>query len=232
MGTDQLSLTKCLITVTAGVNVRDWHAVLKELREHFDPYYDFILIPKVPLDTLDFTSYEMNLGSKMIIDATKKTGRDAAYRPTVENPETQEVRSTDQDEALTSYFRHLKSIDRHILDMNLVDETLLLVKVSRDGRAVVEKLVRHPKLHGLRIVAAVSEDVDIHSKESYIWGVFTRFDCERDVIFTEQKLVGISPIYRGVMGIDATWKSGYPEPLVMKEEVVRRVDEKWGKIWK
>src|SRR5437867_12318850 len=127
MGTDQLSHTKSLITVTAGVKVRDSHAVLKELREHFDPYYDFILIPKVPLDTLDFTSYEMNLGSKMIIDATKKTGRDAAYRPAVENPETHEVRSTDQDEALTSYFRHLKSIDRHILDMNLVDETLLLV---------------------------------------------------------------------------------------------------------
>ena len=45
-------------------------------------------------------------------------------------------------------------------------------------------------------------------------------------------LAGISPIYRGVMGIDATWKPGYPEPLVMTDEIVRRVDEKWERIWK
>ena len=30
------------------------------------------MIPKVPLDTLDFTSYKMNLGSKMIMDATNR----------------------------------------------------------------------------------------------------------------------------------------------------------------
>src|SRR5262249_28527463 len=51
MGTDQLSLTKCLITVSAGVDPRDWNAVLREVRENFDPHYDFIMIPKVPLDT-------------------------------------------------------------------------------------------------------------------------------------------------------------------------------------
>jgi 4-hydroxy-3-polyprenylbenzoate decarboxylase len=33
------------------------------------------------------------------------------------------------------------------------------------------------------------------------------------------------------MGIDATWKPGYPEPLTMPDEIVRKVDEKWGKIW-
>jgi len=70
MGTDQLSLTKCMVMVSAGIDVRDWHAVLREIRDNFDPHFDFIMIPKVPLDTLDFTSYKMNLGSKMIIDAT------------------------------------------------------------------------------------------------------------------------------------------------------------------
>jgi 4-hydroxy-3-polyprenylbenzoate decarboxylase len=49
-------------------------------------------------------------------------------------------------------------------------------------------------------------------------------------VFTEQKLIGISPVYRGIMGIDATWKEGYPNPLVMTEEVVKRVDERWGEL--
>jgi 4-hydroxy-3-polyprenylbenzoate decarboxylase len=99
------------------------------------------------------------------------------------------------------------------------------------GMTLVAKLVAMPALSGLRMAAVVSEDVDIHDKESYIWGVFTRFDCERDVLFTETTLHGISPVYKGVLGIDATWKPGYPRPLVMPEEIRRRVDEKWAKIW-
>jgi UbiD family decarboxylase len=232
MGTDQLSLTKCMITVSAGVDVRDFHAVMKEVKENFDPHYDFIMIPKVPLDTLDFTSYKMNLGSKMIIDATRKV---AGSRLS--------VRGFENAEQLKSNIVNLKSSDRRILDINLIDETLLLVKVNspisqtpnpepQTGKDIIQKFVAMPELSKLRIIACVSSDVDIHDKESYIWGVFTRFDCERDVIFTEQKLVGISPIYGGVMGIDATWKPGYPEPLIMPEGVVKRVDEKWGRIWK
>ena len=76
MGEGQLSLTKCIVTVSEDVNPRDFNAVLKAIRENFDPTYDFIMIPKVPLDTLDFTSYKMNLGSKMIMDATKSKNPD------------------------------------------------------------------------------------------------------------------------------------------------------------
>ena len=106
-----------------------------------------------------------------------------------------------------------------------------MVKVSSMGREIVEKLVKDPRFSGIPVIAAVSEDVDIHDRESYIWGIFTRFDCERDVVFTENRMIGIAPVYKGAMGIDATWKQGYPKPLVMDDEIVRRVDAKWGKIW-
>jgi len=84
----------------------------------------------------------------------------------------------------------LAAHDRRIIETNLIAETLLLVKVKHDGAAVVRKLLKSAMLDGIKLVAAVSEDVDIHDQESYIWGVFTRFDCERDVNFTQQKLVG------------------------------------------
>ena len=237
MGTDQLSLTKCMIMVSSGVDVRDFHAVVREVREHFDPHFDFVMIPKVPLDTLDFTSYKMNLGSKMILDATRKPGR--GPRGTAGEPEP--------NSNLKTQASNLAASDRRILEVNLVDEALLLVKVDAplttagsgsqgfapaDRTKLLQKLVALPELSSLKLIALVSPDVDIHNRESYIWGVFTRFDCERDVIFTENRLAGISPLYKGVMGIDATWKPGYPEPLSMPDEIVRRVDEKWGKIWK
>ncbi len=220
MGMSQLSLTKCVILVSEGVNVRDFDAVMKEVRDHFDPHYDFVMIPRVPLDTLDFTSLTMNLGSKMILDATRKQ----------RGPEGQ-VRRRGKG-AGARQLRALRSVDRRIVDVQLVHDTLLLVKVRGEGMPVVKKLVRLPQLENVAIVAAVSEDVDLHNKESYVWGIFTRFDCERDLVFSEQTLLGVSPIYRGVMGIDATWKRGYPKALAMTEEIRKRVDERWGEIWK
>jgi 4-hydroxybenzoate decarboxylase subunit C len=217
LGTGQLALTKCMVLVSHTVNPRDWNAVLKEIQTNFDPHDDFVLLPKVPLDTLDFTSYKMELGSKIIVDATKKRSDDEKSKA---------------KKNLRSPISNLKSLDRRILDTNLVNDCLLVVKVRSNGRAVVEKLVKRKELQHLKIIAAVSEDTNIRNSESYIWSIFTRFDCERDVVFTEQELIGISPIYNGVMGIDATWKKGYPAPLQMEPNVVRRVDERWENLWK
>jgi 4-hydroxy-3-polyprenylbenzoate decarboxylase len=218
MGTDQLALTKCIVLVSDHVNVRDWRAVLREIKMNFDPHFDFVMIPKVPLDTLDFTSFTMNLGSKMIVDATVKQQR--------------EKRKKGQKEQVEQILARLPREYSTIREARIHEETLLLVKVGNDSRRIIENLVRLPELSALKIIAAVSEDVDLDNQESYIWGVFTRFDCERDVIFTEQSLIGISPVYRGVMGIDATWKPGYPAPLVMSEEVRERVNRRWEEYWR
>ncbi len=216
MGTGQLSLTKCLITVSEQVDVRNFHEVMKAVRDNFDPHFDFVMIPKVPLDTLDFTSFTMNLGSKMIIDATEK--KRPKHRVNVKK--------------LTEVVKSLTTYDRRIVDARLVEGALLLVKVKKEGDAVIKKIVKHPELEGVKMAATVSFDVDINEQESYIWGLFTRFDCERDVIFSEQKLIGISPIYKGILGIDATWKTGYPNPLVMDEAFVKKVDERWDSYWR
>lgn len=215
MGEGQLSLTKCIVTVSEDVNPRDFNAVLKAIRENFDPAYDFIMIPKVPLDTLDFTSYKMNLGSKMIMDATRSGNTDRKMK----NPKSE-------------IDRVINVIDNRISDWNLLGETLLVVTVRNNGRDVVNKLIKSDELVGPKIVAAVSPDVDIRNQEQTIWGIFTRFDAERDIMFTEEKLVGISPLFKGKMGIDATWKKGYPAPLVMSEEIVKKVDERWDSYWK
>ena len=222
MGTDQLSLTKCIVLVSDHVNVRDWREVLREIKMNFDPHYDFVMIPKVPLDTLDFTSYKMNLGSKMIVDATVKPkgeGRRAKERD-------------DEREKIEQVIADLPKEFPAIRQVRIHEGTLLLVKVASEGRKIVESLVRKPELRELKIIATVSEDVDLENQESYIWGVFTRFDGERDVVFTKQMLVGISPVYYGVMGIDATWKPGYPAPLVMSEEIRERVNRRWNEYWK
>ena len=217
MGLSQLALTKCMILVGEGTDVRDFNAVLGEIRAHFDPHEDFVMIPRVPLDTLDFTSHTMNLGSKMILDATPKErpqrGRRGRAQPSQDG-------------------ENFARLDRRILRSRLVAGTMLVVTVRREGMSVLRRLVRHPALAGIPLVAAVSDDVDLEDPENLLWGIFTRFDCARDVIFTRQELTGISPVYGGVMGVDATWKRGYPAPLVMEEETARRVGERWESYWR
>jgi 4-hydroxy-3-polyprenylbenzoate decarboxylase len=218
MGEGQLSLTKCVVLVDRGVNPRNFRAVLREIKRNFDPHYDFIMIPKVPLDTLDFTSYKMNLGSKMVIDATSK--------PSTHQEKEEQILDYDKLKKI------LTKVNPAITDFNTFENTLLVFKVEKNGRETIEKLVRQKELENFKIIAALSDDVDVFNQEQTIWGIFTRFDAERDIVFTEQSLVGISPIYKGILGIDATWKEGYPAPLRMSEEIVKRVDEKWGKIFK
>ena len=222
MGLSQLALTKCMILVGEGVDVRDFNAVLGEVRAHFDPHEDFVMIPRVPLDTLDFTSRRMNLGSKMILDATPKE----RPRP---SPRVRARRAAGERELDG---RTLGRLDRRIIQSRLVAGAMLVLRVSRDGMHVIRRLVAHPALGAVPIVAAVSEDVDLDDPENTLWGIFTRFDCARDVVFSAQKLMGISPVYGGVMGIDATWKRGYPEPLAMPAEITRRVEERWDSYWR
>ncbi len=215
MGMSQLALTKCIITVSEGVDVRNFSAVLAEVREHYDPHFDFVMIPRVPLDTLDFTSARMNLGSKMIIDATRK-----------ERPRAS--RSGRPLKAAPS----LRSFDRRITGETLLEGTLLVVRVARDGGRVLKKLLALPLLKSVPLIVTVSEDVDIRDRENTLWGIFTRFDCERDVLFAERKMIGIAPVYGGAMGIDATWKEGYPLPLTMADDVTRSVEERWDSYWR
>ena len=44
------------------------------------------------------------------------------------------------------------------------------------------------------------------------------------MVFTEARLAGAWPGYGGRLGIDATFKDGYPRPLEMRADIVERVD--------
>src|SRR6266849_5258400 len=70
LGTGQLSLTKVMILVGPERDPRDFRAVLRDIWHRFDPEDHMWLLPFAPLDTLDFTSFKMHVGSKLVIDAS------------------------------------------------------------------------------------------------------------------------------------------------------------------
>lgn len=210
LGTGQLALTKVAVMLREDVPVRSFAAVLRELWYRFEPEERMILLPIGALDTLDYTSYVMHVGSKLVLDASGE--------PVTDRPPPTEV--TDP-----------AGFDRRVVRHRLLDGGFLVVVVKQDARAVLDGLVRWEGLGPVKFVVAVSDDIDLANETRVIWGIFTRFDPARDMIFERQEFVGARPLYRGRIGIDATWKTGYPLPLTMPDEIVRLVDRRWGEYF-
>ena len=113
----------------------------------------------------------------------------------------------------------------------MLEDCLLAVQVSGEAKATLQRLASAPELAGVKIIAAVSQDVDLNDEMELLWGIFTRFDPARDLQFPEMRLVGASPVYRGPMAIDATFKPGYPAPLEMDPDIVERVTRRWDEYF-
>ena len=221
MGTGQLSLTKAIVLVDGDVNPRDRRQVFEAIARHFDPAEDFLLVPGVPLDTLDFTSGRMNLGSKMVIDAQSHArpvgssgGSATAAKPA---------------SALLATVVDPRTFEPSIPAWRLAWGGMLVVQVPGEGRAIVESLIARNEYADVKLIVTVSKDVPLEDDDLLLWGIFTRFDCARDMIPAQVETRGAWTVCRGPMGIDATFKQGYPDPVENLPEVIAAVDGWWGK---
>lgn len=211
-GIGQLLLTKCMIIVSSDINPRDFSAVLNEIGENFDPREDFLLVPWAPLDTLDFTSGKLNVGSKMGINAVRKSGAEKKkYARAVPDPR-----------------------EKHpeVLSYRLLNGGFLVLQAKDKPRELIEKILETPGFEDVRIIAVVSPDIDLKDDTDLIWGIFTRFDPYLDVVFEHTELKGSAVVYGGRMGIDATIKKWYPKVIEMSDDIKDMVTEKWSSYWK
>lgn len=72
-GMGQMMFAKTIIVLDDDVNVQDLREVLWATTTRYDPAKDVTIIDRTPTDTLDHASPLSNLGSKMGIDATRKS---------------------------------------------------------------------------------------------------------------------------------------------------------------
>ena len=69
----QLMFSKIVLVVDDDINVHDRKQVIWAMGTRVDPERDVLIVPGTPTDTLDHASSLINYGSKMGIDATKKS---------------------------------------------------------------------------------------------------------------------------------------------------------------
>ncbi len=68
----QFTYTKFVIVTDPDIDVRDWSQVVWALATRVDPARDSLIVENTPIDYLDFSSPQANLGSKLGLDATRK----------------------------------------------------------------------------------------------------------------------------------------------------------------
>jgi 4-hydroxy-3-polyprenylbenzoate decarboxylase len=204
LGEGRFSLTKCLVLVDEQTDPANFEAVARLLSTRFDPAMDFLLIPHTAYDSLDFTSAVTHKGSKMMIDLSRP--RPAAQGIPTHLPD------------LTSWRR---SVGKSALYGGGV---LVFQTASQLARSLLAELLGSSALGVVRMAVAVSEDVDPRDRTQMLWGWFTRFEPARDVLFARSEMRGVVAHHQGRMGIDATLKPGYPEPLTLDPEAAQEAE--------
>ena len=206
LGEGQFSLTKCLVLVDERTDPRDIDAVLRLFAQRFDPASDFLLIPETAYDSLDFTSAKTHHGSKMLVDLS------------IPRPER------DLSNLSMPDLRRYSNVGKLALYGSGV---LVFQTQSRLAKPLLAELLKSPDLGRVKLVVAVSEDIDPADRTQMLWGWFTRFEPARDIMFEHASMRGAVPHYGGAMGIDATFKSGYPDPLKIDPESNKEAERLW-----
>ena len=212
LGQGQLSLTKVLIVVDEDVPARDFPAVSRALWQNFDPAECLHLLAPTAQDTLDFTGPAMNTGSRLILLATRQAGRPQRQAPPPAPPAP-------------------ATVHRDILALSALGPAFLVAQVRQGGdRAAVRQALAANKLTQQYLFhVLVSPDVPLSDPRLVLWGWFTRFDPLADLHPARTEPAGNRMILHPPLAIDATWKTGYRQPVAFDPEKSRTVEANWGR---
>lgn len=219
-GLGQLSLTKIVIAVDKTIEPRNIKSVAEEVLKWVDFSEDLIFVRDAHTDTLDVAGPLTDHGSKLGIDATPKKERKPFEIKKIDLPE-------------------LKG-KGEIIDESRPIDGILVVKIKKDkpfkAREIARELWKIDEDKKLKITFIVDEEINIHDQTELLWGIFTRFDPERDIFFDKRDLnYRVLPKFGERIAIDCTRKSpeeGHFKPWLEIIKMDEKIKEKVTKRWK
>lgn len=198
----QFMYTKFVIVCDESVNARDWNDVVKAMSEHMDPVRDTLMIDNTPIDSLDFASPVVGLGSKMGLDATIKWDAELATRTEVTERDSKAITEAELNE--------LKQQRPEIVDVYLpvtANNQFAVVTMKKDQAGQSQELMEHlwggffAQYTDNKFIILCDDDVNARDWNDIIWAVTTRMDPDRDTIQVLGKTESSSKL-----GLDATNK--------------------------
>ncbi|MCL9777407.1 4-hydroxy-3-polyprenylbenzoate decarboxylase [Vibrio methylphosphonaticus] len=231
----QFMYTKFVVVCDESVDARDWNDVVQAMNTHMDPVGDTLLIDTTPIDSLDFASPVVGLGSKMGLDATIKWDAELALR-SAKHAKHGAYQQRDNIEE-QDYNQQVKSQLPEVLDFHLVPGSglermgIVIVDKHKPGQAVaVMKQIwalLQPSLN-VQFLIACDGDVNARDWNDVIWAITTRMDPARDTLMIDEA--------GSRLGFDATNKIGqetlreWGVPIKKNPEVVEKIDQMWDEL--
>jgi 4-hydroxy-3-polyprenylbenzoate decarboxylase len=216
LGQGQLSLAKYLLIVAREddpqLDIHNIPAFFAHLLSRVDWTCDLHFQTRTTLDTLDYSSGELNAGSKLVIAAA--------------GPQRRELPTTVPDLPLPDGFRN----PRLCLPGIVAIEGPPFERITDETEPAVERFVAivdasHP-LNAFPLIVLVDDsEFTSRSLNNFLWITFTRSNPAADVhgigAFIRDKHWGC----RGSLIIDARLKPHHAPPLVEDPEVTKSVDQ-------
>ncbi|KHA59760.1 3-octaprenyl-4-hydroxybenzoate carboxy-lyase [Vibrio variabilis] len=228
----QFMYTKFVVVCDESVNARCWDDVVKAMADNMEPVRDTLMIENTPIDSLDFASPVVGLGSKMGMDATIKWDAENAT-----SPELNAISPVSVDSEALARF---KSDNPEVVDIALPSSAqndrfvIISMRKNQSGqsRQLMEKVWTWLEQHtDSKFAILCDEDVDVHDWNDVIWAMTTRMDPARDTVQIRAENGRCSKL-----GLDATNKFAgevdreWGIPIKKDPQLVAQVDAKWSKL--
>ncbi|GIB33628.1 4-hydroxy-3-polyprenylbenzoate decarboxylase [Vibrio cholerae] len=223
----QFMYTKFVIVCDEQVNARDWPHVIAAMVNHMSPLRDTLFIEHTPIDSLDFASPVMGLGSKIGLDATVKWPAELAVSNSDQSDKTTELSL----EALKACL----SDEADVLDVALpeaANDKLVLLLINKQEAGQAQQLLQRvvDKLNGdspLKFVILCDDDVNIHDWNDVIWAMTTRMDPARDSLrIVGQDLICFDATNKLPDEVEREWGT----PIRKDPKLVAKIDSLWDEL--
>jgi 3-polyprenyl-4-hydroxybenzoate decarboxylase len=211
LGEGQLSLTKFLLLTDQYVDLKDFRATLEHVLERTEPQTDLYVFANLSMDTLDYTGPVVNEGSKGVWvglgDPVRQLPRE--FKPAVPPP-------ADVD-------------DVRVFCAGCV---VVGTRPYGDDAGAPARLAAHPAFKDWPLVV-LSDDPQraTRSVMNFLWTTFTRFEPAADVHAADRRIVRNHIAYDPPIVIDARMKPWYPREVTCREDIARRVNDRWAEYF-
>ncbi|EOD4152961.1 4-hydroxy-3-polyprenylbenzoate decarboxylase [Vibrio cholerae] len=223
----QFMYTKFVIVCDEQVNARDWPQVIAAMVSNMSPQRDTLFIEHTPIDSLDFASPVVGLGSKIGLDATVKWPAELAVSNSDQSDKTTELSL----EALKACL----SDEADVLDVALpeaANDKLVLLLINKQEAGQAQQLLQRvvDKLNGdlpLKFVILCDDDVNIHDWNDVIWAMTTRMDPARDSLrIVGQDLICFDATNKLPDEVEREWGT----PIRKDPKLVAKIDSLWDEL--
>jgi UbiD family decarboxylase len=205
LGEGQLSLTKFLLLTDTPQDLSDFPKLFEQVLARVKWETDLFVFANVSMDTLDYTSGKVNEGSKAVMLGLGEAIRDLPREFRGELP---------------------SRLNRAEV---FCGGCLVLEGASySEDPELAARVAREPLFANWPLVILNDDASVAKSSADFLWATWTRFEPASDIYAANTKIQRHHLAYTGPIVIDARMKPGFPDELVVRDDISALVDRRWS----